>query len=111
MCERKCPKCQSTEHFEGFGMVGAYIVCDECGQLLAQRRDQAAAHTDLTEEQAEQWANDGSGVLIGAEAENPADDEFWGSNRFEITTWSAPRSEQPLSDAGGGLSVELLGQG
>lgn len=78
MCERTCPRCGSTEHFEGYGICGSYILCEGCGVTLAQRTTEEAANTDLTEAQAEAWAADGTWVLPGAEAKDPADDVLYG---------------------------------
>ena len=74
MCERTCPRCGDTEHFEGFGILGAYILCEGCGVTLAQSTDAAAARTDLTEEEAQAWADRRTWVLPGAEAKNPDHD-------------------------------------
>lgn len=76
MCERTCPNCGSTEHFESYGLIGSYIVCD-CNTILALRRDIEAAPIDMTEEEAMQWVRSGSFVLKGAEAKDPADDEMF----------------------------------
>jgi hypothetical protein len=76
MCERTCPRCGSTEHLEQYGIIGLYIAC-ECGTILANRRDSEAAPIDMTEEQAEEWARQGTFVLPGAEAKDPADDELF----------------------------------
>lgn len=74
MCQRTCPKCKSTEHYEGFSMVGFYIAC-KCGAVLAHRRDEAAAPTDMTDEEVQRWVRRGSFVIPGAEAVDLADDE------------------------------------
>lgn len=39
MCERKCPKCKSTEHFEQYGLLGTSIFC-ECGHVFAFKADE-----------------------------------------------------------------------
>lgn len=72
MCERTCPNCGSTEHFEGDGITGHYIACAKCGLILAHRFDAEAAPIDCTDPQ--QYARERSGVLPGAEAKDPADD-------------------------------------
>lgn len=85
MCERTCPYCGSIEHFAGYGLIGSFIVCDACGVLLANRRDADAAPVDLrTDEQVDAWVAAGSGVLTGAEAKDPADDEMFGPNRWPL---------------------------
>lgn len=84
MCERVCPHCGSTEHYAGYGIVGSYIVCTGCCSLLANRRDIDAAPNGLTDTEAEAWAAAGSGVLAGAEAHDPADDEMFGPNRWPL---------------------------
>jgi hypothetical protein len=90
MCERKCPYCRSTEHFHSYGVVGIYIACCRCQMVLASRRDIEAARTDLTEEEAEAWQTAGSGVLKGAEAINPVDDEIYGPNRWTMESPAPP---------------------
>lgn len=77
MCDRTCPKCGSTEHLEQYGLLGITISCDPCGTILANRRDIATAHIDMTEEQAEAWQREGTFVLAGAEARDPADDQIF----------------------------------
>ena len=89
MCERTCPttvfdqndkigrKCGSTDHIELYGLIGSHIVCNDCGTILANQRDIEAAPTNLTEAEANAWANAGTFVLPGAEAADPADDEFY----------------------------------
>ena len=96
MCERTCPVCGSTEHHHMYGLSGTYIICGgkyrdprdaqlrDCGALLANRRDIDAAPTNLTETEAEAWQAAGSGVLIGAEARDPADDAMFGPTRWAI---------------------------
>lgn len=74
MCERRCPVCSSTDHLSLYGLIGSYIVCAECGTILANRRDEEAAPFDRDPEQ---WADEGTFVLPGAEAEDPADDELF----------------------------------
>jgi hypothetical protein len=71
MCERTCPACGSTDHFEQYGLIGIYIACAECLTILANRRDEGAAPLDLD---STQWAREGTFVLPGAEAIDPADD-------------------------------------
>lgn len=83
MCDRTCPVCGSTEHHHMYGLIGTYIMCD-CTALLANRRDIDAAPTDLSETDAEAWQRAGSGILIGAEARDPADDESYGPTRWAI---------------------------
>ena len=82
MCERTCPYCYSPDHFAGYGLAGSYIVCEGCDALLANRRDIEAAPTTMTEAEAEAWQAAGSGVLAGAEACDPADDEWFGPARW-----------------------------
>jgi len=77
MCERTCPRCGSTEHFEGYGIIGAYMLCEGCGVTLAQAADVSAAPTDLSESEAVAWAAERTFVLAGAEARNPAQDAIW----------------------------------
>lgn len=77
MCERTCPNCGSTEHYEQYGLIGTYIGCDKCGLILALRRDIEAAPIEMTEEQATKWVKAGSFVVLGAEAKDPADDELF----------------------------------
>jgi transcription initiation factor TFIIIB Brf1 subunit/transcription initiation factor TFIIB len=77
MCERTCPECGSTEHYEGYGLIGSYIVCAGCCTVLANRRDIDAAPIDMTEDQAGQWRRDGTFVLAGAEAKDPTDDDMF----------------------------------
>lgn len=72
MCERTCPACGSTDHFEQYGLIGTYIACGQCLTILANRRDEDAAPLD---QDPEQWADEGTFVLAGAEAVDPADDE------------------------------------
>lgn len=74
MCERTCPKCQSTEHVESYGICGAYLLCT-CGTILAHRADPAAAPTDHPDP--DRWAQERIWVLLGAEAINPSDDKMW----------------------------------
>lgn len=71
MCERTCPECGSADHFEQYGLIGSYIACTQCLTILANRRDEEAAPLDVDPEQ---WAREGTFVLPGAEADNPADD-------------------------------------
>ena len=82
MCERTCPYCRATEHFEGYGLIGYYIICTGCCAVLALRRDIDAAPITMAEAEAEAWQAAGSGVLAGAEARDPADDEIFGPNRW-----------------------------
>lgn len=84
MCERTCPRCGSTDHIESYGLIGAYIGCNDCPTILANHRDIEAAPTNLTEAEAEAWQQAGSGVLCGAEAADPADDEIFGPNRWPL---------------------------
>jgi hypothetical protein len=77
MCQRTCPRCGSTDHFEGYGICGAYILCEGCSHTLAQRFDIAACPIDLTERQAEAYARKRTWVLPGAEAKDPADDAIF----------------------------------
>ena len=77
MCERTCPACQSTDHLDLYGIIGAHLLCNECGAILAVRADVEAAPLDLTEDEAEAWALARRGVYPGAEANDPADDEHW----------------------------------
>lgn len=85
MCERTCPDCGSDDHFHGFGMMGAYILCEGCGITLASRADPEAARTDLTEAEVEAWVADHSGVRPGAEAKDMARDTIWLGNAFKET--------------------------
>ena len=71
MCERSCPACGSTDHFVQYGLSGTYIACGECLTILANRRDEEAAPLDSDPEV---WADEGTFVLEGAEALDPADD-------------------------------------
>jgi hypothetical protein len=89
MCKRACPKtneagqrCGSTDHIELYGLIGSYIVCNDCGTILANRRDIEAAPTNLTEAEAIEWVKAGTFVLPGAEAEDPADDEIYTKVEF-----------------------------
>ena len=94
MCDRTCPICGSAEHHHMYGLIGTYIICGgthhgegrarDCGALLANRRDIDAAPIDLTETEAQAWQAAGSGVLIGAEARDPADDAPFGLTRWAI---------------------------
>ena len=77
MCERTCPKCGSTEHLATYGIIGSYIVCAICCALLANRRDIETAPTCMTEAEAEEWQREGTFVLPGAEAKDPADDALF----------------------------------
>lgn len=77
MCQRTCPRCGSPEHFEGFGIVGSYILCEGCGETLAQRFDESAAPLDCQDPEA--YARERSFVLPGAEARDPADDAIFTS--------------------------------
>lgn len=82
MCERRCPKCGSTEHLAQYGLIGSYIVCAGCWTVLANRRFAEDAPTDHPDP--ERWARDGTFVLPGAEAVDPADDaEFLISEESE----------------------------
>lgn len=87
MSERTCPKpdCGDTDHLMLYGLLGTIVICNSCGTVLALRRDIEAAPIDMTEEQAKAWVKDGSYVLPGAEAKDPADDEMfvspWGDER------------------------------
>lgn len=85
MCERTCPYCGSTDHGELYGLIGTHIICDYCLAILANRRDLEAAPVDLTEEAAEAWRDAGSGILLGAEAVDPRDDEMFGPIRWPLT--------------------------
>lgn len=76
MCERTCPNCGGTAHYHLFGITGGYIL-DECGVVLAHRRDIDAAPTSMTEAEAEAWQRKGTFVLPGAEAKDPADDRLY----------------------------------
>jgi hypothetical protein len=75
MCERTCPACRSTAHIHMYGIIGSYIVCDPCGELLANRRDIDAAPLDHPDP--EQWRREGSFVREGAEATNADDDRIY----------------------------------
>lgn len=77
MCERTCPACGETEHYEGYGIIGSYIICCSCSTILANRRDIDAAPIELTYEQAEEWQRAGTFVLAGAEAKVAADDALY----------------------------------
>lgn len=77
MCERTCPRCGDSEHFEGFGITGAYLLCEGCGVTLAQRGDVDAAPGNMNDEQAQAWADKQTWVLPGAEAKNPEHDALW----------------------------------
>lgn len=77
MCERICPACASKEHVDHYGMGGSSLICEGCGITLAIRADEAFAPIDLNDDEAEAWALARRGVLPGAEALNPADDEIW----------------------------------
>lgn len=80
MCVRTCPRCGSTEHTELYGICGLTIWCD-CGQPLAHRADPAWAPLDRDQDE---WAAEKSGVIIGAEARDPGDDEKFGANRWAM---------------------------
>jgi len=73
MCDRTCPACGSTEHAEQYGLIGLYIVC-ECGVVLANRRDIDAAPFSRDPDE---WQREGTFVLPGAEAADPADDAIF----------------------------------
>ena len=75
MCERTCPKCGATEHFENFGICGMSLVCAECMTVLAARFDEAAAPLDEADPEA--YARARTFVILGAEAVNPADDAIF----------------------------------
>lgn len=77
MCERTCPKCGSTEHVSAYGTIGSHIVCAWCCTILAVRREIEAAPTHMTEAEAEEWQREGTFVLPGAEAKDPADDALF----------------------------------
>jgi hypothetical protein len=82
---RTCPCCGSNDHVGPlYGLGGSVIYCNRCPAVLANRRDIEAAPIDLTEAQAEDWMWRGSGVLSGAEALDPADDEMFGPNRWPV---------------------------
>lgn len=84
MCERTCPRCGSTEHGMGYGLIGTHIQCEHCLLILANRRDIEAAETHLTEAEAKAWQAEGSFVVIGGEAKDPADDEMFGPQRVPV---------------------------
>jgi hypothetical protein len=67
--------CRSTEHFESYGLIGAYIACTGCSTILANRRDLEAAPIDHPDPEA--WQREGTFVLPGAEATDPADDDLF----------------------------------
>lgn len=75
MCERTCPDCGSTDHFEQYGVVGFYIGCSQCAVILAWRADEEAAPLDCADP--EDWARERRGVRPGAEARDPGDDEMF----------------------------------
>jgi hypothetical protein len=76
MCERTCPNCGGTEHYHLYGIGGSYIL-DECGTILANRRDIDAAPLGLDETATLEWRRVGTFVLKGAEAKDPKDDEIY----------------------------------
>jgi hypothetical protein len=82
MCSRTCPCCGSTHHYAGYGLAGTTLTCMRCFAVLACRRDIEAAPLGMTEEEAEAWAARGSGVMEGAEASDPLEDEVFGPNRY-----------------------------
>lgn len=103
MCERTCP-CGSTDHFEGFGMMGAYIVCNACGTTLACRADPEAARTDLTEAEVDAWVLANTGIRPGCEAKDPADDKLWRGKALFAPYQASPPEALPQSadtDMGG----------
>ena len=83
MCERTCPRCKSTQHIASIGIVGTSLVCEDCMLILAHRFDPEAAPLGMSDEEAEAYALERSGVRPGAEAKDPADDEaFTGTAAF-----------------------------
>jgi transcription elongation factor Elf1 len=82
MCERTCPGCNSTEHLDLYGVLGASITCAGCGSVLAWRADPEAAPIDLSDDEADAWAAARRGIFPGAEAKDPADDELWRGPAF-----------------------------
>lgn len=84
MCERTCPRCNSTDHVANTGIVGTALVCENCYLILAMRFDREAAPIDITDDdELEAYALARSGVRPGAEAKDPADDEtFVGTVQF-----------------------------
>lgn len=73
---RSCPVCQSSSNREHTVLAGSYIICDNCGTMLACRANPDAAPTYLsTSEQIESWARIRSGVRPGAEAVHSSYDE------------------------------------
>lgn len=77
MCDRTCPECGSKEHAEHYGMSGTSIICMDCSTILANRRDEEAADTEMNEQERQQWVMEGTFVLEGAEADDPAHDKFF----------------------------------
>lgn len=77
MCKRTCPNCGSKEHAEQYGIIGTSIICTNCLTILANKRDEQAALTGLSNDEIDQWVAEGTFVLEGAEAEDPKDDEFF----------------------------------
>lgn len=84
MCERTCPDCGSDDHFTGFGITGAYILCEGCGITLAARGDVDAAPLGMGDAQAQAWADERTWVLPGAEAKNPDDDAIYTPSRLAL---------------------------
>ena len=83
MCDRTCPRCGSTKHIANTGIVGTSLVCEDCVLILAHRFDREAAPLKLSDDEAEAYALERSGVRPGAEARDPADDElFAGAAKF-----------------------------
>ena len=78
MCERTCPRCRSTDHIASNGIVGTSLVCSECFLILAMHYDREAVPLGVTDDaEIEAYAAARSGVRPGAEASDPADDEYF----------------------------------
>ena len=74
MCDRTCPECGSNEHSLSYGVIGTYIICNDCCTILANAPDPEAANTNLSESEVKAWVKANSFVLPGAEAKDPKDD-------------------------------------
>lgn len=96
MCDRICPACGSRNHFEQYGICGMTLYCDQCLIPLAHRFDAEAAPTDLSYDEAEEYAKARSGILPGAEAADPADDEIY-RGTFFISPTPSPTTD-PVSN-------------